>query len=97
MFDLMYCNGHCTRQYAFLRKSGKELLLVAVNFADQVADMSITIPAHAFDYLGISENTYTSTDLLTDQASSITLRRDGAVTLTLPQRGAQVLKMVVRS
>ena len=94
MFDLMYCNGHCTRQYAFLRKSGRELLLVAVNFDDQVADMSITIPAHAFDYLGISENTYSATDLLTDQASSITLRRDAVLTLTLPQRGAQVLKIV---
>ena len=34
MFDLMYVNQHLQRQYAFLRATDRELLLVAVNFDD---------------------------------------------------------------
>ena len=37
MFDLMYVNGQYRRQYAFLRKAGKELLLVVANFDDEAA------------------------------------------------------------
>ena len=93
-FDLMYVNRQYQRQYAFLRKAGKELLLVAVNFDDVPTDMSLVVPAHAFDYLGIGEKTYAATDLLTNAPVALTLQRDAAVALALPARGGVVLKVI---
>ena len=93
-FDLMYVNRQYQRQYAFLRKAGKELLLVAVNFDDVPTDMSLVVPAHAFDYLGIREKTYAATDLLTNAPVALTLQRDAALALALPARGGVVLKVI---
>jgi glycosidase len=57
-FDLMYANYDnaefdSTKQYAFLRSGKKEFLLVAVNFDSQPADISIRIPAEAFEFMRI--------------------------------------------
>ncbi len=59
-FDLMYVNYENPgfnphRHYAFLRSCDDDLLLIAVNFSDSDADMSINIPQHAFDFLDIPE------------------------------------------
>ena len=91
-FDLMYANGNCHHQYAFLRKAGTEALLVAVNFSGEAVEPSFTIPAHAFDFLGIGEKHAQATDLLTGEKSRLPLQRDGAVTLSIPPYGALVLK-----
>ena len=45
------------RHYAFIRRAGKTMLLVVANFDDYEAEVSVTIPAHAFDYLKIPEGT----------------------------------------
>lgn len=42
-FDLMYVNPQMERQYAFLRKAGKDLLLVAVNFDDYAVAVDVKI------------------------------------------------------
>ncbi|MBR5039043.1 MAG: alpha amylase C-terminal domain-containing protein [Prevotella sp.] len=91
-FDLMYVNQQYQRQYAFLRKADSEVLLVVANFDEQSADMDVTIPAHAFDYLQIKEKNAIATDLLTGKKKRIVLRRDEAVSLQLPPLGAVVLK-----
>ena len=91
-FDLMYVNGDYHRQYAFLRKAGSELLLVVVNFDELPATMNVTIPAHAFDFLGIKEKNAVATDLLTDAQHKITLKRDGAIPMTVAPLSAIVLK-----
>ena len=58
MFDLMYVNPQlASQQFAFLRKSGTELLLVVVNFSERAIRTDIIIPPHAFDYMEIHENT----------------------------------------
>ena len=91
-FDLMYVNQQYQRQYAFLRKSDTEVLLVVANFEEQSADMDVTIPAHAFDYLQIKEKNAIATDLLSGKKKRIVLRRDETVSMQLPPLGAVALK-----
>ncbi len=89
-YDLMYVNAHLRDgQYAFLR--GKDML-IAVNFRHFPLQRDITIPAHAFTFLGMSEGSVTSTDLLTKKSHTITLKKDGTVAVTIPSYGAVVLK-----
>ena len=91
-FDLMYVNGQCQRQYAFLRKAGAETLLVVANFDDLPVEVNVTIPAHAFDFLGIKEKNAVATDLLTGTKHSLSLQRDGVIPLSVSPLGAIVLK-----
>ena len=92
MFDLMYANGHLQRQYAFLRKAGGEVLLVIANFADTPTTLNVNIPAHAFDYLGLSEKNALAIDLLNNSKQRLLLKRDEAVTVEVPANGSVVLK-----
>lgn len=94
-FDLMYVNGSLEHQYVFLRKAGRDLLLVAVNFDDYAVAIDINIPAHAFDFLKVKEGVYEATDLLTKDKDTLGLKRDGIVRMTLDARDAVVLKMKV--
>lgn len=94
-FDLMYVNGSLEHQYVFLRKAGRDLLLVAVNFDDYAVAIDINIPAHAFDFLKVKEGVYEATDLLTKDKDTLGLKRDGVVRMTLDARDAVVLKMKV--
>ena len=57
-YDLCYCNYSSDgfnkdRHFAFLRDYEEHTLLIAANFSQQESRMSITIPAHAFEWLGI--------------------------------------------
>jgi glycosidase len=92
MFDLMYANGHLQRQYAFIRKHGTEAILVIANFADQATTVNVNIPAHAFDYLGLSEKNAQVTDLLTDAKYRLHFKRDESVQVEVPSNGAAILK-----
>ena len=94
-FDLMYVNAHLERQYAFLRKAGNELLLVVVNFADQDVVTDVNIPAHAFDYLDISEKSAIATDLLSKEKLAVRLKKDGAVRMSVGARNGRVWKIKV--
>ncbi|MBO4464011.1 MAG: alpha-amylase [Prevotella sp.] len=93
MFDLMYANGQYRRQFAFFRKSKKDTLLVVSNFDDVPVTMGLTIPAHAFEYLGLAEGSYQATDLLTGKETQIELSCDGAVGIDLEARGSVILKI----
>ena len=93
-FDLMYVNGHLYRQYAFLRKAGKELLLVVTNFEDHDVSVDVNIPAHAFDYLKITKKQKAAlVDLLSGQTLTTALLPDGTVHVDIPARHAVVLKL----
>ena len=92
-FDLMYVNEQYQRQYAFLRKTGSEVLLVVANFDDLPTTMDVTIPAHAFDYLKLKERkNITMTDLLTGKEIKRQLHHDCYVSVDLEPLGAVVLK-----
>ncbi len=57
-YDLCYCNMSSDgfdkdRHFAFLRDYEDHTLLVAVNFSQYEAHMKLTIPEHAFEWMGI--------------------------------------------
>ena len=96
-FDLMYVNPHIgNRQFAFLRKYKKELLLIVANFSDEQTEIPVMIPAHAFGFLGISEGEYAATDLLTEERADLNLRADKAVNVSLSPWYGRVYKMKTR-
>ena len=98
-FDLMYVNENGWRfnehkQYAFLRKHEKELLLIVVNFDDYPVDIAINLPPHAFDYLQIQPvDQCTATDLLTDKEESITLLPYKATNTHIKEYNGKILKI----
>ena len=91
-FDVMYVNRQYHRQYAFLRKADKDVLLVVVNFDDVPMTMNLTVPSHAFDYLGLQEKCYQAIDLLSGQHVSLAFMRDCQVAIPLEARGSVVYK-----
>lgn len=93
MFDVTYANSQYYRQYAFIRKSDKDILLVVANFDDMPLTMQLAIPDHAFNYLEIQERAYKAEELLTNEQSSVVLIKGTPVELTIPARGAVVYKL----
>ena len=97
-FDIMYVNRgegmNEHRQYAFLRKLDKDLIVVVVNFADEPARSWVKIPAHAFDCLGMpsEEKERECKDLLTGKTEKKMLVPDGTIYVELPANGGKVLK-----
>lgn len=96
-YDIMYVNYGAKmnehRQYGFLRKSGKDLILVIANFADEAACTGIKIPAHAFEYLEIPTlEECNCKDLLTGNKICTSLIPDSTMTFDLPANGGVVLK-----
>ena len=93
-FDLMYVNPHLQRQFAFLRRFEKDLLLVVVNFDDVDVDIRVNIPAHAFDYLEMKEKKVVVSDLLTGEKEDMVLEKDNSVRMTVKARGGRVWKTI---
>ena len=93
MFDVMYANGQYSRQYAFLRKAGKDVLLVVANFDDMALTMQLNIPDHAYDYLEMKECACQGEDLLSGEQRSLVLIKGTPVEVQLPARGAVVYKL----
>ena len=84
-------NSH--RQYAFLRKSGNEVLLVAVNFDKADQTIKIKIPVEAFKSLGFEDNKAALlTDLLSGDQCISTLTDACPYQVTLPAYGGKILK-----
>ncbi len=100
-FDLTYANingWHFNehRQYAFVRKSGHDLLLVAVNFDAADADVAINLPEHLFHHLDIPVMESTEArDLLTGASLNISLSPHGATFMTIPGYSGRVLKIKI--
>jgi glycosidase len=93
-FDLMYVNQSIAdKQYVFLRKAEDELLLVAVNFDGAEANISVAIPRHAFEYMGIPEREVTATDLLTKEQLKTVLIADASVRMTIPAYSGRIYKI----
>ena len=92
-FDLMYVNGHLQRQYAFLRKADKDLLLVVVNFDDHDVVVDVNLPEHAFDYLDIKEKNVIATDLLTRERLAMRMKKDASVRMAIGAWSGRVWKL----
>lgn len=83
-YDLCYCNYasdgfNADRHFAFLRDYEDETLLVVCNFSGTDADMKISIPEHAFKWLGMPE----TAELNHAAPVSVKVPAMDAVTLTL--------------
>lgn len=98
-FDLMYINPSSAYfnpsvQYAFLRRYDKELLIVVVNFSYESLDTRLQIPAHAFEYLGFTEQEVEATDLLNDTQMTLKLQKDDYIEVSVPAYSGVVLKAI---
>ncbi len=101
-FDLMYVNYSNSRfnphrQYAFMRTDGDDVLLIAVNFDCRDVEISINVPEHAFDFLGLNRGTAFATDLLSGQKKKKTLTDAEPFETSIPAHGAVVWKFSNRS
>lgn len=91
-FDLMYINQNLHRQYAFLRKKGMETLLVVANFDSEDVQTDVVIPAHAFDYLKLSQQHVSANDLMGGDSQELELKADAAVRVNVSANSAVVLR-----
>lgn len=83
-YDLCYCNlssdGFCVdRHFAFLRDCGDDTVLVACNFSNVDAEMELSIPEHAFQWLELNETE--------------TLNHNKPIHLKVPAMDATVVKL----
>ena len=98
-FDLMYVNRNGWqmnehKQYAFLRKKDKEVLLIAVNFDEMPAHVSINIPQHAFEYLKMPQiPECEATNLLNGKQEHFAFQSDKAAVLDLEAFDGKILKI----
>mgnify|MGYP001106846673 FL=1 len=98
-FDLMYANANGWRfnehkQYTFLRKAGKELLFIIVNFDHISVDVAINVPSHAFDFLQIPQmDIYPAVDLLTGKTERISLLPYKATEVSVEGYSGKILKI----
>ncbi|MBQ7691906.1 MAG: alpha-amylase family protein [Muribaculaceae bacterium] len=92
LFDLMYANAHLHRQCAFLRHHGDDVLLVCANFDDESCTLSLAIPAHAFQHIGIASGRRAATELLHGTQATLTLDADNPLQITVSAFDAVIWK-----
>ena len=98
-YDLMYANPHSAsfnpdRQYAFLRRSGRQLLVVVVNFDNLDRDILLNIPEHAFEYLKLSDGKdIMGEEILTGESFAACLSSKQPLSIHVPKYGAAIIKI----
>jgi len=101
-YDLMYvnCNSstfNADRQYAFLRKKDKELIVVIVNFENETREVAINIPEHAFETFDIKPQANANAkDLLTGEILTINLSPDKLLSARIEANNGKVLKIKLK-
>lgn len=100
-FDLMYANPYSAefnphRHYAFLRKHENELMLIVANFDEWETQVSVNIPADAFNYFGLPTlESVKATELLTGETLELPLSPNIPVHLTLPGWSGVIVKITL--
>ncbi|MDR2683714.1 MAG: alpha-amylase [Dysgonamonadaceae bacterium] len=98
-YDLMYANCdnpsfNPNRQYAYIRRSGDDFLLIAVNFDDHEVAVAVNVPPHAWEYTGIDPGKFSkATDLLTGKETAYTRKHKMALSMHLPAYSGCILKL----
>jgi glycosidase len=100
MYDLQYANLHHMeynpdRQYAFIRQSKDDLLLIVVNFDDQPVEIGLIIPSEAFDYLKTPERSvFQCTDIMTGELfeKKISINSEEKIRINIKASDGKVLK-----
>lgn len=80
MYDLVFANFGNSKfntheHFAYFRKHKDELLLCVVSFHDKPAEIEITIPAEAFQYLQMKEGEYYSSKNLLNEEEVFPIQR----------------------
>ncbi len=101
-FDLMYVNYsnpglNPHKQFAFLRNHGNETLIIAVNFASEQCQLKINIPQHAFDFLNITQGSYTAIELLSGEKRKIRFKSDEQFETAIGPNDAVVWKIISKN
>lgn len=97
-YDLMYvnydrcCGFNPDRHYAFLRKAGKQTLLIVANFSEEDCHIGVRIPNHAFEYLSLRKGIRHAIDLISGNALTLELTPDGHTYADVPANSAVILK-----
>jgi hypothetical protein len=97
-FDLMYVNMDnpyfdFSRQFAFLRKADRELLLIVVNFDAESKHIRLRIPEHAFEYLRIKpQKQWLGRDLLSGEELPFELNTQDPLPMMLPAQYGRIWK-----
>ena len=85
------------RQYVFMRKYQKEVLLVVVNFDKNEQTVRVKIPSEAFQSLGFDDNkAAVLTDLLTGETGISTLTAACPFQVSLPAYSGKLLKFTYK-
>lgn len=100
-YDLMYVNVQSDkfnshRQFAFLRKAEDEVLLIVANFSKDKKYIGVTIPSHAFEFLGLSTGNVVMTDLLSGDSLSATLEPNKQVEMEVDGYYGRVYKFMIK-
>lgn len=96
-FDLMYANEanegfDNNRLFAFLRSFGNTTLLVVANFGEAEAHVRVNIPAHAFDYMELTEGKKDMVDLLSGDQQTAILQQDSPVEMVVAGLSGRIYK-----
>ena len=96
-FDLMYANEanegfDSDRLFAFLRSFGNTTLLVVANFGEAEAHVRVNIPAHAFDYMELTEGKKDMVDLLSGDQQTAILQQDSPVEMVVAGLRGRIYK-----
>lgn len=98
-FDLMYVNlrnpdFNPHRQFAFIRYSGDEVLLIVSNFDNQEVHLKINIPELAIDMCDIKECEQTSRDLLWNKEYKFEVSSKSPMEFTVGGMDALVIPLI---
>lgn len=96
-FDLMYANEanedfDSNKMFAFLRSFGNTTLLVVANFSETETHVRVNIPAHAFDYMELTEGKKDMVDLLSGDQQTAILQQDSPVEMVVAGLSGRIYK-----
>jgi len=97
-FDLMYINYEnpefdSTKQYAFIRSDKNEFVVVIVNFDSRAVDVSVYIPYHAFEYMGIEPQRITKAkELLSKKNFVLSSLWDKSLFINIDKYSGKIIK-----
>lgn len=101
-FDLMYVNMDnphfdFSRQFAFMRKADKEVLLIVVNFSDESKHIQLRIPEHAFEYFQLNfQKEWLGKDLLSGEILPLELNTKDPLPMLLPANYGRIWKYSIK-
>ena len=96
-YDLMYVNYDnfdSSKIFAYLRHHGNDTILVVANFGNGVANAAVTIPEHAFTFLGITPATYSATELMQGAQATVILSPQSPFSVVVQPHNVVMWKII---